>query len=178
MADFPGGRTIVPNATIAPYQACTTLNAGIATAGSGTWVTQNLAIYIPFFIEFPVTAVKMTWINGATVNGNIDVGIYDQYGSRLVSKGSTAQSGTSALQTADITDTLLNPGNYFMAMCSDSATATVQRWSGMGTAFCQACGVQQQDLTGSAPTLPATATFANPANGFVPYLAIDLNTTI
>jgi hypothetical protein len=57
----------------------------------------------------------MLVLNGATASGNMDVGIYDYAGTRLVSSGSTAQSGTSAFQDFDITDTLLGPGIFYLA---------------------------------------------------------------
>lgn len=178
MADFPGFTTIVPGMTIGSASYLSeTYNAALGTLGSGTWPAQNLALYIPFRVESPVTVVKITWTNGATVNGNLDVGIYDRYGNLLVNKGSTAQSGTSAIQTADITDTLLNPGNYFMALCSNSATATFQRWSNPSAVYLRGCGVQQEDRGASAPTLATTATFANPANAYLPGMVLDCNVT-
>jgi len=55
--------------------------------------------------------------------GNVDVGIYDLSWNRLVSAGSTARSGASALQFADVTDTYLRPGRYYIAASNSGTTA-------------------------------------------------------
>ena len=68
---------------------------------SNNYVTPNLAVFVPFWVPEPVVITKMGWGNGTAVAGNIDVGISDESGNRLVSAGSTAQSGTSALQVVD-----------------------------------------------------------------------------
>jgi hypothetical protein len=66
----------------------------------------------------------MGWGNGAAVAGNLDVAIYKPDGTRLVSAGSTAQSGTTTLQVVDVTDTFLMRGLYYMAMASNTSGAT------------------------------------------------------
>lgn len=92
---------------------------------STAWGSANRAVFYPFMLPGPGTALKMFVMNGATINGNVDVGIYDAAGNRLVSAGSTAQSGANALQVFDITDTELAAGvNYYMALASSSSTAT------------------------------------------------------
>jgi hypothetical protein len=103
--------------------------------------------------------------NGATAANNIDVGIYDAAGTRLVSAGSTAQAGTSDLQLFDVTDTLLGPGLFYFAVSFDGTTGTVFRHV-VSQNFGQALGVCQQ--TASAHPLPATATFAANAFQIVP----------
>lgn len=143
------------------------------------WTTANRAIFLPFSLETTVTAYQMAVVNGATLGGNLDVGIYDVLGNRLVSKGSTAQTGTSVIQKLDITDTVLTPGVYFMAMATDSTTATYEGTgvvSGAGEQF-RACGVQEQL---SAFALPDPATFANPASTTttIPSIAIALRSVI
>src|SRR5689334_23396390 len=82
--------------------------AGLSV-GSAVWPTANLAIYCPFRIGTSRLARKLYWVNGAAVSGNVDCGIYDVAGRKLVSAGSTAQTGTTAVQSVDITDTMLGP---------------------------------------------------------------------
>jgi hypothetical protein len=144
------------------------------TPGSNTWPTANKAIYIPFPVRFPITVVKLFVENGTTVSGNIDVGIYDRGGARLVSSGSTAQSGTSAIQSFDITDTTLNPGLYYLAVAMDNTTAHLLRW-GTSSAIPRAMGVMEQT---SAFALPSTATFAALSSSYIPFVAATLRTTI
>lgn len=166
MSNWPSP-SLPPLVTLHPWAAESlgnipaTLVSGIKDSGVSTaWFSANLALYVPFWIWTPTT-VKIGWTrNGATATGNIDIGIYTRDGVRIVSMGSTAQSGTSTLQTFNITDTLLMPGPYFMALATNSGSTTL----GMSNAFT----APQQKLLGiyeqaSAFPLPATATFATPA---------------
>src|SRR3972149_4026032 len=111
---------------ISPWSACSIANC-IGTMGvpaSAVWPTANKALYVPFRIGKPVLVKKLFLINGATVSGNVDVGIYDAAGTRLISAGSTAQAGASALQQFDIADTLLGWGLFYMALAVRNVTAT------------------------------------------------------
>ena len=94
----------------------------ITSAASATYVAANRAHYIPFVVSEPITVVQLFAYNGATASGNIDMGIYDAKGTKLVSIGSTAQAGTNALQTFDITDTVLGSGRFYLAVAMDNAT--------------------------------------------------------
>lgn len=136
---------------------------------NGAWPAANRAIYIPFQVYGPLVAYKLSVFNGATVSGNIDIGIYDGPGNRLVSAGSTAMSGGSVLQSVDITDTTLYPGNYYMALAVDNTTATFIRLTGSVLQFFGAAGVYSQS---TAFALPATATFAACLNAYVPIIVI------
>lgn len=145
----------------------------IASAGSGAWPAANRAIYVPFLLERTVTAYLIGWLNGTTVNNGVndmDVGIYSESGTRLVSQGGTiTQTPVSTTQTADITDTVLRPGVYYLAMCVSNTTSTF--WRSAPTALMlQTAGVQQQAV--GAVALPAPATFANPASGYVPLMSV------
>ena len=138
------------------------------------WPTANKAIYVPFVVHNQMTAVKLFVQNAATVSGNIDLGLYDAFGNRLVSSGSTAQAGTSALQSFDVTDTLLLPGVYYMACALNNGTGTV-----LGGAFTVngigAMGVLEQT---SAFALPATATMVAPTGTFIPSIGLTARTLI
>lgn len=168
MPDFPTTRRV--NSLLispgAPEALGNELNGLGATTASGTWPVANKAIFVPFEVFEPITIVKLFVENGTAVSGNIDVGIYDFKGTRLVSSGSTAQSGTSAIQEFDITDTLLLPGLYYLACVLDNTTGTLFRWS-PSSSLCKALGVCEQT---SAFPLPSTATFAMPTSALVPPL--------
>lgn len=98
-------------------------NAALGASSSAANVA-NEALFFPFRIYVPTTAVKMSYIVGSTANGNVDLGIYDWQKNLLVSSGSTAQGSINTLQTIDITDTKLAPGRYFMAYQGSSGTGT------------------------------------------------------
>jgi hypothetical protein len=145
-------------------EAC--LISGNAANGNAVMPGANVAMYIPVLVPDTATVYKLAWLNGATVAGNVDVGVYDFKGSRLVSSGSTAQSGVSAIQVADIADTVIRPGLYYLALATDSATATFQRGF-VTTQLARASGACQQS---TAFVLPATATFGNPSAANMPLI--------
>jgi hypothetical protein len=152
---------------------------GAISAGN-TWPTANRAIFLPFEIYQPYTVVKMSITNGATASGNFDIGIYDYKGNRRVSSGSTAQTGTATPQTVDITDTLLLPGLYYMALVFDNTTGTVANWAaGSGsdgqTLANDGLGLFMQD---TAFPLPDPATFAAFASTIIPLMSMSDQVTI
>jgi hypothetical protein len=122
------------------------------------WPSANLAFYCPVLLEDIVTVYAIGWQNGNAVSGNADAGIYDTNGTRLLSAGSTAQSGTSAPQVVTLgTPVVLNPGLYYMAAVLDNTTGHIVRCQSGGAVLQRVSGVQQQ---ASALPLPSTATFA------------------
>lgn len=179
MPDFPLATKLINVGSIhtgSPGAVGREMSANSGSFGVSTaWPTANLAIYIPVEIFNPVTIAKMSVNNGTAVSGNIDVGIYDAGGKRLVSKGSTAQAGTSAIQTFDITDTLLNPGLCYMAVALDNNTGTLAAWTGVIGLDMECCGLMQQ---ASAFALPDPAVFAVFAQTFVPLISMTPKTTI
>jgi len=108
--------------------------SGINFVG-GAWGTVNLANYIPLYLPVAFTFDAFITYNGATINGNLDIGVYDANDfSLIVSLGSTAQAGSiNARQEYAVTATTLSPGAYFMGMASDSATGTYVK-RGLATA--------------------------------------------
>lgn len=171
MSDWsaPGETNNVVISTISPEAIGAQVMNFNATPASAAWAggTANFGIHIPFVVYKPMLALKMAAANGITAAGNVDVGIYDDQGNRIVSIGTTAMAGTSSWQIFDIADTVLFPGNYYMSRAHDSATAT---------SFGYPCGVQSAWLgvyqqAGTYP-LPATATFAAGASFTIPGLMV------
>ncbi len=138
------------------------------------WPTANKAIYVPFTLNVAETALKLFCGNGAVVSGNVDVGVYTAAGARVISSGSTAQSGTSVLQVFDTADTLLVPGYYYFAMAVDNITAEVLN-SNPATFALPTWGVKQE---AAAFPLPATATFATMTSNYLPFMGISLVTSL
>ena len=139
--------------------------AKVNLASVGAYPTANRALFYPVTVQRPVIAQQMGVIVG-TQSGNIDVGIYDENGVRLVSSGSTVV-GAAGVQTFDITDTPLAPGVYYLAMAVSNTTATFNRSAGLIVGALRGAGVRQMD---TALPLPSTATFATIASNFVPLL--------
>lgn len=140
------------------------LDLGLVT--SAVWPTANKAFYYPFLVtEAPWTVRRIGVRNGTAVSGNLDVGVYDSEGNRLVSSGSTAQAGTSATQWLDVTDTTLLPGLYYLALALDNVTGTFVRLASLTADQLRSMGVFVQT---SAFPLPASATFAVADAAYVP----------
>lgn len=143
---------------------------------SAAWPSANLAIFVPFLVHTQIIAVKMFTSNGATASGNIDIGIYDSGQNRLVSMGSTAQSGTSAIQTFDIADTLLEPGVYYMALSQSGTTGTFLSSAQIPLPDIRSFGILSQAL--GSVTLPDPATVAAIANAYIPLFGLTARSLI
>lgn len=147
---------------------------GGLNAGVQTWPAANRALYIPVIVPTTVTVVKMFMLNGATINGNFDVGIYDDQKNLIVSKGSTAHASANVIQAFDITDTTLSPGVYYFGIASDSATATIQAFTN-AIPLCQASGVLSQ---ATAFPLPSPAVWVAAQDAYVPIVRATLRTVV
>ncbi len=143
-------------------------------ATSGAWPLANMAIYIPVRVDTPVVVTKLFVVNGSAVTGNVDIGLYTLDYARLLSTGSTAQSGTNAVQSIDVTDTPLDAGLYYLALALSSGGATTFRQAPATVLACRVAG-QFEEL--SALPLPATMTPAASANAYVPLFGALLSPT-
>lgn len=179
MSDFPGQVLFVPSSYITPLDPLlsvgVTFGVSNVSQSSQVWPLANLAIYIPFVVGLPYLAVKMGVNNGTVVSGNVDVGIFDQGGNKIVTMGSTAQAGTSVQQVFDITDTLLLPGRYYMALACSNVTSTFICDKPIA-ALLSSMGMLQQATALPLPT--TTATFAKLANPIMPMMTIMGRTVV
>lgn len=135
---------------------------------SRAWPTANRAILMPVYIMERVKVTGFGWHNGATASGNVDACIMDYSGNNLVSTGSVAQAGVSAIQVADCTDTYIDPGAYLIGIAASAITTTFQMglWSNQ---ICRMCGMKQSDV-GALP-ISATETLASPGQAQVPLVS-------
>ena len=145
-------------------------NAGMGGAGNGTWPAANDALFIPFSIDTPIVVKRMYSMNGNVAGNNVAFGIYTLDGARIVSIGSTAQSGTSTIQFYNITDTFLSPGSYYMAVAASGTTATFRRFN-PSIILCQQMGVMKM---ATAFALPSTATLTTVTAAYVPSIGMEL----
>lgn len=157
MADFPGEVFPVP-AVLTPFSeeaygmGLGSLNfLGIA---STAWPGVNVILYYPFKLADYGLAQQLMFYVGATQNGNVDVGIYDSQGNKIVSAGSTAMAAANSLQLFDITDTWLPPGEYLLAVWCSSATGTCR----IATQTDEILLARVAVYTETAASLPAVAT--------------------
>lgn len=148
--------------------------SGAGPSGAA-WGTANLGLYFPVTIQAPVVFTHACVANGATASGNVDIGLYDDAWNRITSTGSTAQSGTSTVQVIDITDILVTPGRYYIALALSSATGTVQMTSSGNAMLGAGMGWAQET---SALPLPATATPARYAQTFAPWFGFSRRATM
>jgi len=129
--------------------------------GGKTWPTANRALYWPVHIPSPFLAARAFHCQAGNNTGNVDIGIYDINGNRLVSTGSTARGSTNVAQYIDITDTWLSPGDYYWAMVGSSTSGQTNGVSASAPLL-RADGCLKEDL--GATTLPSSmnpATFAD-----------------
>jgi hypothetical protein len=106
-------------ATLGNYTSSIVLSGGL----SGTF-SDELIYYYPFAVHEACIAVKMSYLVGGTAAGTVDLGIYDAQFNLIISTGLTAQGTINVLQELDITDTLLQPGFYYMAIKCTDGTGT------------------------------------------------------
>ena len=147
-------------------------SAGIG--GNAVWPAANRAIFQPFLVNSTVTAYQMGFLV-AVQSGNYDIGIYDYNQARLVSTGSTGVPAAGPA-VANIADTVLTPGHYFMALCIDNTTASVLRINNGSLGTLSASGIQDQDI--GAVTLPNPATFSAPGSVYTPLVVVSCRSTM
>jgi len=181
MSMFPPFRT-PPPPTITPFhddsigRALTGNNFLFAGAVSAVYITANMAFYVPFIISESFPLKRMFVHNGATASGATDLGVFTNEGNRIVSANSSGnvltQAGVSLIQYYDVTDTVLTPGQYYMAISHSDIVGTVFRSAAPIHATRQ-YGVFQQ---ATAHPLPATATFAAMASIYMPMFGLSQRT--
>lgn len=126
------------------------------TAATAAWPTANKAIFVPFRMTRPYLVTQMFTMNGGVASGTVDIGIYTEDFTKIVSNGAVNQAGTNSVQTYNITDTLLGPGSYYMAMVISNTTGTTFRVASWGqAALLRLLGVLEQTSASPLPTLAA-----------------------
>lgn len=126
-------------------------------AASTAWPSNNLALYVPIYPVSYFTVARFLVANGSNATGNVDVGLYDENGSLLLSTGSTARSGTQVAQYINVTNRTFPAGRYYLALVGSSTTGTYGVWASFTSAIVARCaGLMQEALGGT--TLPSSMT--------------------
>lgn len=150
-----------------------TANPG--TVASVVWPAANTAILVPFHLEVPILVTLLLAVNGSAVSGNVDLGIYSAAFKRIVSIGSTVQASTNDVQSFNIADTMIGPGDFYLAAALDNATGTMIR-----TLLGSALSVRRTGVVrmASAFPLPATITPAAMIANFIPIIGLRHGGTV
>lgn len=172
-ADTPFTGKIVHITPFGPHSSCQAGFVGNAPS-TAVYISANRAVCFPFRLSSPAIITLGFVMNGTSVSGNIDIGIYDPSGTRIVSKGTTPQAGTSAIQTLDLTDTLLGAGLYYGAFAMDNITGHVFR-TAPSTVLMKTLGFAQ---VAASFVLPATMTLATVTSGYLPYFGFSGRTVV
>ena len=143
----PQGPRILPNGPILAFASLGTSAVHVA----GTWYRSE--IYVPHLAQW--TGINV--LNGATVGtDNIMVALYDTNGV-LITNSAVAgalSAGANAFQSlAFLTQPILNPGRYFVAVQCNGTTATTRKW-----AAANGGNQMTQSATGTFGTVPASFT--------------------
>jgi hypothetical protein len=143
----PQGPRILPNGPILAFASLGTSAVHVA----GTWYRSE--IYVPHLAQW--TGIQV--LNGATVGtDNIMVALYDTNGV-LITNSAVAgalSAGANAFQSlAFLTQPILQPGRYFVAVQCNGTTATTRKW-----AAANGGNQMTQSATGTFGTVPASFT--------------------
>lgn len=132
----------------------------------------STAYFVPFCLGHPVSVSRVFSINGTTAQGSIDVGIYDEDGTYIISSGSTTQTGTSNLQFVTITNTVIGPGRFYLAVSLNTTQGTILR--GLWTTTTQGTIAGMKYLFDTFPLPTTGVTFTNLTNTYavLPFRAL------
>lgn len=140
-------------------------------SAEAVYFTANFAVLVAVRVAAPVVISTIEYYVG-TASGNVDVGIYTYDGStftRAASSGSTAASGTNAIQAINLTAPYaLAPGvTYYFAIAADNITITMTRIvPHSATTLAHARAVAKSS------SFPLPATITTPVGtSYVPFLA-------
>lgn len=123
---------------------------------ASVWGAANKAYYYPFTLYDWATVYQFLLFVGSSSAGNVDIGIFDSQGNKVISTGSTAMSATAnTIQEINVTDTVLAPGEYFIGVSRDTTSGNV-----MATGVADELALSQFAVyeEASAFPLPTTAT--------------------
>jgi hypothetical protein len=170
--DFPVSR---PQRTVINSMSDAALGsthfAILTSPASAVWPgAANSAQFVPFTVTEPFPVTKLFWLNGVTVVGNVDAGVYTLSGTRLFSTGGVSAGAAQVPQSFTLPSRqMLSPGSYYMGLAVTSITHTLYR-------IFPTSWAAQADLTGmkqatDAYPLPDTVTFVAPLP-FIPIIGI------
>jgi hypothetical protein len=166
-----GGEVII--STIGDQSIGYEVKALISATSGAAWPSANVGIFVPFTTPEPVTINKL-WLGIATFAAcNLDIGVFQEDGTRLVSMGTTALVNNS-FNSFDITDTTLPRGRFYIGLTVDTVTAANFRNNNPAVGICQALGVIRD--TSCAPPMSTNAnpaTFVATTHAYIPLMGLQ-----
>lgn len=149
---------------------------GNTSAASRAWTAgANGTIFIPLpILDRPRTYATAFWLNGITIAGNIDVGVYTIAGTvatKVAATAATLQATASVMQTVALAVTLQAGVQYYLAMGASAATSTHWASSGGGGTTTKSLGCYQA-TTGHPMSGGATITVASGSGMTVPVFGL------
>lgn len=143
------------------------------TPAAAAWLAAGLVTFVPFTIPEPMTVTKLFYGIGAAA-GNVDMGLYNEDATRIVSVGSTAAAGANDVHVLDVADTVLNRGRYYIALVCDTVTTLTVFRTAPAAPIGQALGLlEQAGVTLPLSTGASPATFAKYTRASVPMMGLQ-----
>lgn len=128
------------------------------------WPLANLALFIPVEVTEAIVLTGIYWATGGTAGGNLDIGLYNEDGTKVVSHGTVARGTVNSLNSSfALTDTTVGPGRYFMAMSADSTN--IYNAAVPAAGLLEALGVCEMQ---TAFVLPSPATLVRTTRAYAP----------
>jgi hypothetical protein len=150
-------------AMISPAMSWSPIDQLMAMYGTISLAVEAVttAYYMPIRVPTGCVVRRLWWANGATAAGNVSLGIYASTangspGAKVIECGATAQGTILQVQFVDVTDTVIPPGLYWIAICASDAAATFMV-SRPGLVRIDAA-LTYKEAGVTVGTLPATAT--------------------
>ena len=143
----------------------------ISPAAGAVWGTANLGVFIPFAVDQQIIVTQIH-LEVTTTGGNVDVGIYDEAGNRLVSNGAVA-TAAAGVQTFNITDTTLVPGRYYVGISCSATTPAFKECSPLWAASAVGATLVGARQAAAVHPLPATVTYATPTRLTMPLFSLE-----
>lgn len=156
------------------YSSHKSIGGVASNLASATYTAANKVLYFPIDISRVCTAYRFFWVNGTTAStDNIQVGLYDLSGNALQRGASTLASGVSQPQFDNITDFVVYPARYYLAIWCNGNTTHLLR---------TAAGLNSQRMSGAfeqtnQSSLPQTATFATNNFNYMPLFGFTTRAT-
>jgi hypothetical protein len=148
---------------------------GNSYPASAGYPAANLAVYVPFWLEAPVTVYE-TWVETGTLTTSnaTEIGVYTTAGTRLFTTATTVATASDCVNSSGMTDYVLDCGSYYLAFGCDGTRNFIAGSMALGLYQSIGC-MEQTGLTGAA--LPATATFAVYTRAYLPLFGLNLRAT-
>ncbi len=153
---------------------------GAGAPASAVWPTALLAIFVPLYVQAPITAQQIWWDNGATITGStsIECAVYNEAGTtKLITSGVVTHAGVSIPQAVTITGGYYLPrGRYWIGLVCANGTSTFLRFTNAAavTNLQKLVGTSEQAM--GAAALPATITFGTAAQAYIPVMGLTQST--